>query len=41
MSSIQLEEKRLSVYQESKDPLYKRSPDLKKLSELIYSKRGI
>jgi 2-oxoglutarate ferredoxin oxidoreductase subunit beta len=34
-------EEKLSVYQESKDPLYKRSPDLKKLSELIQSKRGI
>jgi len=34
-------EERLSVYQESKAPLYKRSPDLKKLSEWIDSKRGI
>jgi len=33
-------EEKLSVYQESKDPLYKRSPDLKKLSELIQLKRG-
>jgi hypothetical protein len=33
-------EEKLSVYQESKDPLYKRSPDLKKLSEWIQSKRG-
>ena len=34
-------EERLSVYQERKDPLYKRSPDFKKLSEWIHSKRGI
>jgi 2-oxoglutarate ferredoxin oxidoreductase subunit beta len=34
-------EEKLSVYQERKDPLYMRSPDLKKLSELIHSKRGI
>ncbi len=34
-------EERLSVYQESMDPLYKRSPDLKKLSEWVHSKRGI
>jgi len=33
-------DEKLSVYQESKAPLYKRSPDLKKLSEWIYSKRG-
>jgi 2-oxoglutarate ferredoxin oxidoreductase subunit beta len=33
-------EEKLSVYQARKDPLYKRSPDLKKLSELIHSKRG-
>jgi 2-oxoglutarate ferredoxin oxidoreductase subunit beta len=33
-------EERLSVYQESKDPLYKRNPDLKKLSEWIRSRRG-
>jgi 2-oxoglutarate ferredoxin oxidoreductase subunit beta len=33
-------EEKLSVYQESKGPLYTRSPDLKKLSELIHSKRG-
>jgi len=33
-------EEKLSVYQERKDPLYKRSPDLKKLSEWIQSKRG-
>jgi 2-oxoglutarate ferredoxin oxidoreductase subunit beta len=33
-------EEKLSVYQESKDPLFKRSPDLKKLSEWIQSKRG-
>ena len=33
-------DEKLSVYQESKAPLYKRSPDLKKLSELIHSKRG-
>jgi 2-oxoglutarate ferredoxin oxidoreductase subunit beta len=32
-------EEKLSVYQERKEPLYKRSPDLKKLSELIHSKR--
>ena len=34
-------EEKLSVYQERKDPLYRRSPDLKKLSGLIHSKRGI
>jgi 2-oxoglutarate ferredoxin oxidoreductase subunit beta len=34
-------EETLSVYQESKDPLYRRSPDLRKLSEWISSKRGI
>ena len=34
-------EEKLSVYQESKDPLYTRTPDLKKLSEWIHSKRGI
>jgi len=34
-------EDKLNVYQESKDPLYKRSPDLKKLSKLIHSRRGI
>jgi 2-oxoglutarate/2-oxoacid ferredoxin oxidoreductase subunit beta len=34
-------EERLSVYQESSDPLYTRTPDLKKLSEWIESKRGI
>jgi 2-oxoglutarate ferredoxin oxidoreductase subunit beta len=34
-------EETLTVYQESKDPLYKRSPDLSKLSEWIFSKRGI
>jgi 2-oxoglutarate ferredoxin oxidoreductase subunit beta len=34
-------EERLSVYQESRDPLYTRTPDLKKLSEWIDSKRGI
>jgi 2-oxoglutarate ferredoxin oxidoreductase subunit beta len=34
-------EEKLSVYRESKDPLFKRSPDLKKLSELIHSKRGV
>jgi 2-oxoglutarate ferredoxin oxidoreductase subunit beta len=34
-------EEKLNVYQEGKDPLYKRSPALKKLSEWIDSKRGI
>jgi 2-oxoglutarate ferredoxin oxidoreductase subunit beta len=34
-------EEKLSVYRESKDPLYKRSPDLKKLPELINAKRGL
>ena len=34
-------EERLSVYQESRDPLYKRTPDFNKLSEWIHSKRGI
>jgi len=34
-------EEKLSIYQESKDPLYKRSPDLRKLSEWIHSRRGI
>jgi 2-oxoglutarate ferredoxin oxidoreductase subunit beta len=34
-------EEKLSVYQESKDPLYKRSPDLSKLTQWIHSKRGI
>jgi len=34
-------EEKLSLYQKSKEPLYKRSPDLKKLSEWINSKRGI
>ena len=34
-------EERLSAYQESKDPLYARSPDLRKLAEWIDSKRGI
>jgi 2-oxoglutarate ferredoxin oxidoreductase subunit beta len=34
-------EETLSVYQESTDPLYKRSPDLSKLSEWISSKKGI
>ena len=34
-------EEKLSVYQESKEPLYKRNPDLNKLSEWIDSKRGI
>jgi len=34
-------EEKLSVYQESKEPLYRRSPDFKKLSEWIDSKRGI
>jgi 2-oxoglutarate ferredoxin oxidoreductase subunit beta len=33
-------EEKLGVYQERKDPLCKRSPDLKKLSEWIQSKRG-
>ncbi len=33
-------EERLSVYQENKNPLYERSPDLKKLTEWIQSKRG-
>jgi 2-oxoglutarate ferredoxin oxidoreductase subunit beta len=32
---------KLSVYQESKDPLYRRSPDLSRLAEWISSKRGI
>jgi hypothetical protein len=31
----------LSVYQESRDPLYRRSPDLSKLTQWIHSKRGI
>jgi 2-oxoglutarate ferredoxin oxidoreductase subunit beta len=31
----------LSVYRENKDPLYRRAPDLEKLSQLIDSKRGI
>ena len=31
----------LSVYRENKEPLYRRVPDLKKLSQLIDSKRGI
>lgn len=34
-------EERLTVYQEDKKPLYKRSPDLRKLSGWIQSKRGI
>jgi 2-oxoglutarate ferredoxin oxidoreductase subunit beta len=34
-------EEKMSVYKESSDPLYKRSPDFKKLSEWIDSKRGI
>jgi 2-oxoglutarate ferredoxin oxidoreductase subunit beta len=34
-------EEKLSIYQESKDPLYKRSLDLNKLSEWIHSKRGL
>ena len=34
-------EEKLSVYQESKDPLYKRSPDLNKLTRWIDSKRGL
>ncbi|MGQ9645998.1 MAG: thiamine pyrophosphate-dependent enzyme [Thermodesulfobacteriota bacterium] len=34
-------EEKLSVYQENKDPLYIRSPDLKKLSEWVNSRRGI
>jgi hypothetical protein len=34
-------EERLSVYQESRDPLYTRTPDLKKLSEWFHSKKGI
>jgi len=34
-------EERLSVYQESRDPLYRRSPDLSKLTQWIHSKRGI
>jgi 2-oxoglutarate ferredoxin oxidoreductase subunit beta len=34
-------EEKLSVYQETKDPLYTRSPDLKKLSQWIDSKRGL
>lgn len=34
-------EEKLSVYQESKDPMYKRSPDLKRLSEWIDSKRRV
>ena len=34
-------EEKLRVYQESKDPLYKRSPDLSKLAEWIDSKRGV
>ena len=33
-------EEKLSVYQESKDPFYKRIPNLKKLSEWNQSKRG-
>ena len=33
-------EEKLGVYQERTDPLYTRSPDLKKLSELIDLKRG-
>ena len=31
----------LNVYRENKDPLYRRTPDLEKLSQLIDSKRGI
>ena len=34
-------EEKLSVYQERKDPLYKRSPDLNKLTQWIDSKRGV
>jgi len=34
-------EERLNVYEESREPLYKRNPDLKKLSAWIESKRGI
>jgi len=34
-------EEKLSVYQERRDPLYRRNPDLTKLSEWIDSKRGI
>ena len=34
-------EEELSVYRESREPLYRRSPDLKRLSALIDSKRGI
>jgi len=34
-------EEKLGVYQERTDPLYTRSPDLKKLSELIDLKRGL
>ncbi len=33
-------EERLTVYQENKNPLYERGPDLKKLSEWIQSKRS-
>jgi 2-oxoglutarate ferredoxin oxidoreductase subunit beta len=34
-------EEKLSVYQERKDPLYKRSLDLNKLTQWIDSKRGV
>jgi 2-oxoglutarate/2-oxoacid ferredoxin oxidoreductase subunit beta len=34
-------EERLMVYQQNKDPLYRRSPDLSRLSEWIDSKRGM
>jgi 2-oxoglutarate ferredoxin oxidoreductase subunit beta len=34
-------EEKLSVYQESKDPLYKRGLNLNKLSDWIHSKKGI
>ena len=34
-------EEKLSVYQERKDPLYKRSPDFNKLTQWIDSKRGL
>jgi len=34
-------EETLQVYRERKDPLFKRDPDLQKLSQWIHSKRGI
>jgi 2-oxoglutarate ferredoxin oxidoreductase subunit beta len=41
LNSKPIFEEELRVYQERKDPLYKRSPDLNKLSKWIDSKRGV